>query len=122
VKLYNLEKYKNIRKALRKDMTKAEAVFWIHIKNSQLGYRFRRQYSIGKYIVDFYCPELKLVVEIDGATHDHPDVYKKDQEKQRYLESKGFTVIRYNDEEILNELDAMWDNLYNICEGLSKQK
>jgi len=103
-------------------MTKAEVVLWIHIKSNQLGYKFRRQYGIGKYIVDFYCPKLKLVVEIDGATHDHPDTQKKDQEKQEYLESEGFTVIRYNDEEILNELNAMWDNLHNICKSIANQK
>lgn len=128
MRIHNLKKYKNIRKVLRKNLTKAEAVLWSEIQNSKLparreggGYKFRRQHSIGPYIVDFYCPKLKLVIELDGGTHDIDEVCKKDEEKQKYLENLNFTVKRYNNEEILNELEPVYMDLLYTCESLAKK-
>ena len=100
-------------------MTKSEVIFWSQIKNDSFGYRFRRQHGIGPYIVDFYCPKLKLAIEIDGSTHYEESVFKKDVIKQKYLESIGITVRRYNSEQVFNDLDNVLKDLENTCNLLA---
>lgn len=68
--IFNNKAYTARRKALRRSLSKAEAVMWIHLSQKQMnGFKFRRQYSVNQYVIDFYCPELKLAVEIDGDSH-----------------------------------------------------
>jgi len=67
--VYNHKEYKAVRRKLRKQEVSSEKILWSKLRNKQQKFRFRRQYGIGKYIVDFYCPKLKLAIEIDGATH-----------------------------------------------------
>ena len=90
-------------------MTKAEACLWKYIlKAGQLkGYQFRRQRSILKYIADFMCMELMLIIEVDGITHQWEETIIKDKKKQADLEAAGFTVLRFADEEVLNDLNAV---------------
>ncbi len=76
VKIFNLHEIKGKRQDLRNCMTMPEKILWKWIRNEQLGYKFRRQHSIGKYIADFYCSELQLVVEVDGQIHGEEDVLK----------------------------------------------
>ena len=94
---------------LRKEMTKAEACLWKYIlKAGQLkGYQFRRQRSILNYIADFMCVELMLVIEVDGITHQWAETIIKDKKKQSDLEAAGFTVLRFTDEEVLNNLNVV---------------
>ena len=110
LKVYNLKKYKGLRKNLRKTMTEEEVILWSYLKNKQMGYKFRRQVSIGRYIVDFYCPTRKLVIELDGSQHA---IERNGYDKQRtqYLESKGIKVIRYWNDEIRY-------NLNGVCEDI----
>ena len=98
---------------LRKEMTKAEACLWKYIlKAGQLkGYQFRRQRSILKYIADFMCMELMLIIEVDGISHHWEETILKDKKKQDDLEAAGFTVLRFKDEEVLNDLNAVHDFL-----------
>lgn len=119
-KVFNKYKNKPIRKILRRQLTKGEAVLWKHLQHDQLGYRFRRQFGIGKYIADFYCPKLKLVIEVDGYSHLDEKVFANDQTRQKYLESLGVTVIRYTSEEILNNLSQVAEQIYLICQTLKK--
>jgi very-short-patch-repair endonuclease len=102
----NLQPYAN---KLRKEMTKAEACLWKYIlKAGQLkGYQFRRQRSVLKYIADFVCLELMLIIEVDGITHHWEETMIKDKKKQDDLEAVGFTVLRFKDEEVLNDLNAV---------------
>ena len=102
----HLQPYAN---RLRKEMTKAEACLWKYIlKAGQLkGYQFRRQRSILKYIADFVCLELMLIIEVDGITHHWQETITKDKKKQADLEAAGFTVLRFKDEEVLNDLNAV---------------
>ena len=88
-------------------MTKAEACFWKYIlKAGQLnGYQFRRQRSILNYIADFMCMELMLIIEVDGITHQWAETIIKDKKKQSDLEAAGFTVLRFTDEEVLNNIN-----------------
>lgn len=81
----NIPELKSRRKELRTHLTPPEARVWIWIKGAQLGAKFRRQHSVGTYILDFYCSEYKLAVEIDGAFHDSNQSYVYDQARTRFL-------------------------------------
>jgi very-short-patch-repair endonuclease len=90
---------------LRNNSTLSEALLWIQLKNSKLGVRFTRQKIIGNYIVDFYCPCLKTVIEIDGSTHDF--VYKQDRLRDKYFVSKGLQVVRILDIDVKKNMDGV---------------
>src|SRR5258705_2445255 len=102
----NLQPFAN---RLRKEMTKAEACLWKYVlRASQLkGFQFRRQRPVLNYITDFMCKELMLVIEVDGITHLWEETIKKDEIRQKALESIGFTVLRFSDDEILNNIHAV---------------
>jgi len=96
------------RKRLRKNMTPAEAFLWTQLQNSQLeGRKFRRQHSILNYIVDFYCPSEKLIIELDGQYHFTPEVQEKDQIRQKALEGLGFSVIRFENKMVFDLLPSV---------------
>ncbi len=85
---------KQRRQKLRRAQTDAERFFWQHVRNKQfLGAKFFRQYSIGLYIVDFYCPKLKLAIELDGGQHTEPDAKVYDEERSAFLRSQGIEVV-----------------------------
>ena len=75
--------------------------------------RFRRQHIINKFIVDFYCPESKLVIEIDGSAHDKQEEY--DQEREKVLEILGYQVVRFRNHQIENDLDSVLDAISGAC-------
>lgn len=83
--IYNISEKINKRRYLRKRMTEAEIILWSKLKNNQTGYKFRRQQSIGHYITDFYCPELKLAVELDGGDHYEKNNIKRDLLRTEYF-------------------------------------
>ena len=98
---YNRKSEQKNRRILRKRMTYCEKIIWIHLRNKQLGYRFLRQYSVDQYIIDFYCPKLKLALEIDGNVHEEDDQKEKDFIRQKYLEQFGIKFIRIKNDEFL---------------------
>jgi len=93
-------------KALRKNETEAEKILWERLRNNQLkGYKFRRQHPISLFIADFYCHQLKLIIEIDGEYHNLPEQIEKDLERTRILESNGLQLIRFTNEEVQENLE-----------------
>lgn len=98
--IYNNKNLKERRKELRNNATPTETLLWAELKNKQTGYKFRRQFSIGNYIVDFYCAELKLCVEIDGPTHNGIEAIEYDLKREKFLESLDITVIRFTNQEV----------------------
>jgi leucyl-tRNA synthetase len=102
--IYNKHQQKNKRKYLRNNSTIAERMLWNHFKNKQLGVKFRRQYGIGYYIADFCCPRKKLVIEVEGGVHDSEEQIYYDRERKQTIEDLGFTVIRFNNEDVINNL------------------
>jgi very-short-patch-repair endonuclease len=104
---------KNTAKKLRSEMTKAEASLWKYVlsKRQVHGQQFRRQRPIDKYIVDFVCLPLKLIVEVDGLTHTYEEVAENDKIRQTKLEFLGFKVIRYTDEEVLTSISSVYRNI-----------
>ena len=102
----NLQPYAN---RLRKEMTKAEACLWKYVLRAgkMKSFQFRRQRTVLNYIADFMCKELMLIIEVDGITHHTEEANKKDETRQKVLESAGFTVLRFSDEEVLNHIQAV---------------
>jgi very-short-patch-repair endonuclease len=94
-------------------MTKAEACLWKYVlKAGRLkNYQFRRQKPILNYVADFMCIELMLIIEVDGITHQSEEAIKKDDLRQTTLEAAGFTVVRFNDEQVLNDINAVCTTL-----------
>ena len=87
-------------------MPSPEVYLWNRIKNKQvLNIKFRRQYSIGNYIVDFYSPELKLAIELDGNSHFTDEAIKNDIQRTKYIESIGIKIVRYFNNDILNNIE-----------------
>ena len=96
-------------------MTGAERLLWSRIRRKQLkGYQFYRQKNLGNYIVDFYCPVVKLIVEADGSHHGFPGKQANDEVRDRFMEKLGFTVMRFSNQEILEETDAVIQKIYDF--------
>ena len=107
---------KRFARELRKNMTDAERRVWMRIRMKQLkGSQFYRQKNIGNYIVDFYCPAAKLIVEIDGGQHYSEDGIVRDKLREAYLKSLGFKILRFTDREAFESIDGV---LETICEYL----
>ena len=93
-------------RSLRRDQTLAESKLWAYLRNRQLGgVKFSRQVSIGAFFADFCCREAKLVIEIDGATHETPEELASDNRRTAWLEAQGYRVIRFRNEELIGDLD-----------------
>jgi len=98
---------------LRQKMTDSERILWHHLRGKQLfGVQFYRQKPIGKYIVDFYAPRTKLVVEVDGSQHMEGEHAQRDADRDEYLASLGLRVLRFNSREVLEETDAVVEVIY----------
>jgi len=104
--IYNSKSLESNRKELRNALTPAEAFLWTHLKKRQLsGKKFRRQYGVGPYTLDFFCPEVRLAVELDGAPHFTVIGQELDAKRDRYLEEKGILVLRFENREVFEDLE-----------------
>ncbi|MBU4142427.1 endonuclease domain-containing protein [Patescibacteria group bacterium] len=112
--IFNQKYHKNSRRKLRCQMTKAEIILWHKIRRNQLGCKFRRQHGIGKYIVDFYCPELKLIIEVDGNVHFYEENTAADREREKYFKNLGLRLVRYTNLDIMQNIDSVLANLQKI--------
>ena len=97
---------KEFSRKLRKEMTKEEALLWYNFLR-KYPVRFRRQYIIGNYIVDFYCHQAKLVVELDGSQHCTPEEMEKDGLRTAWLQQQGLTVLRFSNLDVLQRFSAV---------------
>ena len=98
-------KLKEYARHLRNNSTNAEIKLWMQLKGKQMqGYDFHRQKPIGNYIADFFCNKLRLVIEIDGSTHDFDEVQQKDRNKQDFLNKLGITVLRFTNKEVMTSV------------------
>ncbi len=105
--------YKTRRSELRQHMTLAEVIVWKMVRNERMGVKFRRQYNIGHCIVDFYCHQLKLIIEIDGSVHEDDSNYKKDIFRQKFLENQGYKIIRFTNHQVKTNPEGVY---YYIAE------
>ncbi|WP_323756014.1 endonuclease domain-containing protein [Roseivirga sp.] len=103
---------KEFRKNLRNNLTSAEATLWKFLKGKQLeGRKFRRQFSVENYILDFYCPSEQLAIELDGAHHYTAAGVEYDTERTKVLNSHGITVIRFENREVFEALEAVLERI-----------
>ena len=118
---------KEFSRILRKHSTLSEILLWQKLRAKQiLGYGFNRQKPLDRYIVDFYCKALDLVIEIDGSSHSHEEIVINDEKRQKVLESLGLSFLRFSDLEVkknmpyvLNEINAFIDDFEKV-NGLNR--
>lgn len=104
---------------LRKEQTDAEQRLWSLLRNRQFcGMKFRRQFPMAPYVLDFYCDEKRLGIELDGGQHNEPDKQQTDKERTAFLEGKGIKIIRFWNNEVLRETEAVLEQLYNFLNFL----
>jgi very-short-patch-repair endonuclease len=98
---------KEFRRLLRRQATDAEARLWSHLRARRLGAKFRRQHSLGAFILDFFSPEAMLAIEVDGGQHFEEAHRRRDQRRDAFLAGKGIEVLRFTDREVLLHTEAV---------------
>lgn len=113
--IFNKPEKKGLRSRLRNDQTEAERILWNQLRRRQVeGQKFRRQHGLGKYIVDFYCPSLLLIIEIDGDTHSTESEIKYDKIREQYLVLLGCSILRFTNNDV-------YDSLNDVVETIRKK-
>ncbi|MFH1171861.1 MAG: endonuclease domain-containing protein [bacterium] len=106
--LYNHPRRKKLRKRLRVLQTQTEARLWQVLRTRKFhGLKFRRQYGIGRYVVDFYCAELRLVIEIDGDSHSHPEAQKYDRVRDSFISAHDIHILRVTNQQVRYDLEGV---------------
>jgi len=112
--IYNIESEKSKRRILRRKTTEAELIVWRILKNRKIcGHKFRRQYSIKGFVLDFYCPEAKLAIEIDGGYHLKNESQEYDREREKFIESLGIRFLRFRNDEICENINNVMTQITN---------
>jgi very-short-patch-repair endonuclease len=112
---FNISSEKEKRRNLRKNQTFCEKIMWTYLRDRKtLGYKFKRQYSVDHYVIDFYCPELKLAIELDGDVHDLPDQKEYDTCRQEYLEKFGITFCRITNDELMGNANMAFKKIEEV--------
>ncbi|MDQ3021621.1 MAG: endonuclease domain-containing protein [Bacteroidota bacterium] len=107
-KFYNKTEYKEKRKFLRNNPTKTEKLIWDILKGKKLeGFKFRRQYGVGKYVIDFFCINKKLAIELDGEVHDNEESKVYDKDRDYFLKSFGINILRIRNENVENNIEGV---------------
>lgn len=118
MRIFNKFREMRKRKILRSKLPLQEVLVWLIIKGGQLnGHKFRRQCSIGRYVVDFYCPRAKLAIEIDGKSHSGAEAAEYDKERKEFIESAGVRIIRFTDEQVLKDLNGVVFAILRVVES-----
>ena len=109
-------------KSMRHSSTNAEQLMWQLLRAKRfMNLKFRRQHVIASYIVDFYCHEIGLVIELDGSQHGTDDAIEYDAERTKFLEALGLTVVRYWNQDVLGRTDVVLEDLWNVCAELKSK-
>lgn len=108
MKLFNPKYQKAKRQLLRNNATRAEKILWSYLRESKLGgFKFRRQHGINPYVVDFYCPDALLAVELDGGIHFTDEARAYDTEREKFLREHDIETVRFRNEEVYNDIDSV---------------
>ncbi|MFH0804133.1 MAG: endonuclease domain-containing protein [Candidatus Zambryskibacteria bacterium] len=120
--LYNNKALKERRRELRNNQTPAEKILWKYVsKNKIKRLRFLRQYGIGPYVLDFYCPKIRLGIELDGSVHKEKENKLYDKDREKFLENLNIEVIRFWNSDVLNNTENVLDKLLNKIEQMSNK-
>lgn len=117
--IYNKSAEKAKRRQLRANMPLPEIILWSKLKGRGIGQKFRRQYSVGAFVLDFCCPILKLAIEVDGDSHYSDEGRIKDEERQKIIENYGFTFLRFTNNEITENLDGVLSEIARFIQGVT---
>jgi len=121
-KFYNKSSEKEKRRSLRQNTTNAEMLVWSKLKGKQVAScKFRRQYSVGAFVIDFYCPELKLAIEIDGETHFQDGAEAYDQARQQFIEKFGIQFLRFTNQQVYENLEGVIEVIAQMVQSLRSQ-
>lgn len=113
--IYNKSIFRNRRRDLRTKQTRYEELLWYRLRNNQLdNHHFFRQYSVGPYILDFYCPKLRLAIEVDGDQHADPEAILYDQERELYLTGLDIKTIRFWNKEVMSDIEAVLKRIHEV--------
>jgi len=109
---FNNKKFKERRKALRTHQTEAEEKLWESIRGKRFrGLKFYRQYSVGGYILDFYCPKMRIGVELDGSQHKEKESKLYDKNREKYLQASNIRIIRFWNDEVINDTGLVLEKI-----------
>ena len=104
----------NKRRDLRVNQTEVERIMWNILRNRNFfGLKFRRQHSIGSYIADYYCPSLKLVIELDGSQHFTEDGLEYDKIREEFMNSLGIKTLRFNNKDVMTNIEGVLEGIKN---------
>ncbi len=110
--VYNHKMMTRRRQILRHQLPKAEVLFWLAVKGGQiLNTKFRRQYSVGPYVIDFYAPQPRLAVEIDGDSHFLPEAAEYDEQREAFIRAHGISLVRFTNDEIYDDLESVLNRI-----------
>jgi len=102
-------------------MPKAEVLLWIQLKGKKMqGYKFRRQYGVGPYVLDFYCPELKLAIEIDGDSHFQAGAEEYDRDRQALIEKLGIRFLRFTNSDVYESLNGVLEKVAHAVQRIAR--
>ena len=121
-RIYNRHSDKDKRQRLRNSAPNAEMLLWQKIRRKQIGdAKFRRQYGVERFVLDFYCPQLKLAIEVDGPTHKGTESEENDRIRQDFIENLGIQFLRFTNAEIYQNLDGVIQIIHEKVVSLQKQ-
>ncbi len=121
--VYNHADQKNQRRRLRSNLTDAERILWSKLRGKNVfGFKFRRQFGIDDYVIDFYCPELKLAIEVDGDTHFIGNAPETDAIRQKRIESYGIRVLRFTNNDVYKNLEGVLITLGKYVQDLKDDR
>jgi cyclase len=109
-------------KRLRNNMTEAERVLWMHLRDGLNGSKFRRQHPIGNYIADFFCHKAKLIIELDGSIHNNEEVRNNDKQRQEDLQLLGYGIIRFNNDEVFKDIENVLNQIKEKVNNIINNK
>lgn len=109
--IHNNKILKNRRRELRKNLTKTEEILWWYLRDKKLGVKFKRQHSIGGYILDFYCAEKKLIIELDGEIHNTKEAKEYDEVRDKYFKELGYKTIRFLNKEVEDNIESVIEKI-----------
>jgi|SRR3989344_5066679 len=102
------------RRELRQDQTKTEEKLWWYLRGQKLGVKFKRQHSVGGYILDFYCPEKKLIIELDGGVHNKEESREYDAVRDKYFTDLDYKVLRFKNNEVESDIEGVLEKISSI--------
>ena len=107
---------------LRKTDTPCERIMWSHLKGRQIsGYKLRQQHGFGPFVMDFYCPSLRLCIEIDGEVHNTVEARMKDEDRTQFLNQNRIIVIRFRNEEVENNIDNVINRIKECIQSIERK-